>query len=246
MAADAFVFDRFAPPQAPARGSLLFLPPAVTWLPGDRRDVREAAVSDWQRGNALLDGVAWHHLRVGRASLITDGQADAIVRTPSGALIATGNAHARWIFAGFAPQDSNLPLQPGFPIFLGNALNWLTESEPVVSSALGTVRVPLTNAQIIDGNGEPVASNDIPGATVFDAARPDVYSARANGRNVRIVANVLDPRSSDVNSSRFADASRPEVGVSGHARIEPWFALVAIALLFVLIEWLAYARRIVT
>jgi hypothetical protein len=256
IAADAYVFDSFAPSQAPARGSLIFKPPPVTWLPGDRRDVREPAVSDWERGHALLDGVAWSKLRVSRASLIVDapGQVeamvgasfDAMVRTSEGALIATGSENARWIVAGFAPQGSNLPLQPGFPIFLGNAVNWLTETEPVVSSPLGTIRIPLTNAHVIDGKGDPVSSREIPGATVFDAAAPDVYTLSADGRRVRIVANVLDPRHSDINLSRFKDESTTQLRVSGSSHIEPWFALVVVALIFLLIEWAAYARRLAT
>jgi hypothetical protein len=249
MSADAYVFDSFAPSRAPKRGSLLFRPPPVSWLPGDRRDVREPVVSDWKQGHPLLDGFAWSNLRVERASLVTDasgGQIDALVRTTQGALIATGSEHARWIVAGFVPQGSNLPLQPGFPIFLGNALNWLTETEPVVSSTLGTIRIPLINAQVIDGKGEPVASRDIPGATIFDAAQPDVYTARANGQIVRVVANVLDPRDSDINLSRFGSESTAGLRVSASSRIEPWFALVAIALIVLMIEWMAYLRRFAT
>lgn len=248
MPADAYVFDSFAPSRAPQHGSLLFRPPPVAWLPGDRRDVREPVVRDWKRGHPVLDGFAWSDLRVERASLIADasGQTDGLVRASQGALIATGRENARWIVAGFAPQASNLPLQPGFPVFLGNALNWLAETEPVVSGALGTIRIPLINAQVIDGKGEVVASREIPGATIFDAAAPDVYTARANGQRVRVVANVLDPRNSDINLSRYANESTAELAISASSRIEPWFALVVIALILVLIEWVAYVRRFAT
>ena len=243
--ADAYVFNSFAPSTAPARASLLFQPPLVSWLPGNRHDSREPVVSGWKRGHALLGGVAWDSLRVGRATLITDApdDVDEMVHTSKGALIATGSQNARWIIAGFVPRNSNLSLQPGFPIFLGNALNWLTETEPIVSSALGTVRVAMTDAQIIDGNGEVVASRTIPGATIFDAGRPDVYTARANGRKVRIVVNSLDPRNSDINVDRFRDEPVAELRVSGRSRIEPWFALVSVALILLLIEWAAYLRR---
>ena len=246
--ADAYVFDSFAPSRAPQRGSLLFRPPPVAWLPGDRRDVREPVVRDWKRGHALLDGFAWGDLRVERASLIAHAsdQIEELVRASQGALITTGRENARWIAAGFAPQASNLPLQPGFPIFLGNALNWLIETEPVVSDALGTIRIPLINAQVIDGKGELVASREIPGATIFDAIQPDVYTVRTNGQRVRVVANVLDPRNSDINLSRFGGESTAELRISASSRTEPWFALVAIALIIVLIEWVAYLRRFAT
>ncbi len=246
--ADAYVFDSFAPLRAPSRGALLFRPPAVSWLPGARRDTRAPAVTDWDRGQALLDGVDWRSLRVGRATLIADTPArvDELVRTSNGALIAAGSASARWVVAGFAPEDSNLPLQPDFPVFLGNALNWLTETEPDVSSSLGPIRIPLANAQVTDGNGAVVTSLAIPGATMFDAVQPDVYTARADGRRIRIVANVLDPRDADINASRFSARSGGEIRVAGSSRIEPWFALAAIAFIFLLIEWAAYVRRFTT
>jgi hypothetical protein len=34
-----------------------------------------------------------------------------------------------------------------------------------------------------------------------------------------------------------------ELRASGRSRIEPWFALVVVALIFLLIEWAAYLRR---
>jgi hypothetical protein len=70
-----------------------------------------------------------------------------------------------------------------------------------------------------------------------------VYTARANGRKVRIVVNSLDPRNSDINVDRFRDEPMAELRVSGRSRIEPWFALVSVALIFLLIEWAAYLRR---
>jgi hypothetical protein len=101
----------------------------------------------------------------------------------------------------------------------------------------------MTDAQIINGKGEVVASRTIPGATIFDAGQPDVYTARANGRKVRIVVNSLDPRNSDINVDRFRDEPMAELRVSGRSRIEPWFALVSVALILLLIEWAAYLRR---
>ena len=57
---------------------------------------------------------------------------------------------------------------------------------------------------------------------------------------------MLDPRNSDINVSRFGDQRAGEIRIAGDSRIEPWFALVAIALIFVLIEWAAYLRRLAT
>jgi hypothetical protein len=243
--ADAFVFDRFAPEQPPARGALLFRPGDTSWLPGERRNVNDPVISSWQRGNAVLDGVAWQKLRTGRAFLL-DGlpdDASSLVSTANGALIAAGTAGSRWIIAGFSPEDSNLSLQPGLPVFLGNALRWLVDSDPAISTGLGNVHVPLPQARVLDGAGELVRTHAFGNTTLFDATRPDVYTAVAEDAKVRIVANVLDPRDADINVSRFDSGQSGSGRVTNMARTEPWILLVVFAMIVMLIEWLAWARR---
>ena len=248
VGADVFVFDRFTPKQRPSRGVLLFRPGATAWLPGERRAVRDPVISDWSRGDDLLDGVAWQRLRVGRASLMTDlpDERSAQVRTADGALIASGTEGGRWIVAGFSVEDSNISLQPGLPVFLGNALRWLSEGDAVISTGLGAVRVPLPKARVVDGAGVPVPVRAFGGETLFDATRPDVYTALTETEKLRIVVNVLDPRDADINVSRFETVSTSQVGLSGIARIEPWIALVVFALVLMLVEWLAWVRRFAT
>jgi len=245
MSADAFVFDGFAPEQAPARGALLFRPGAVSWLPGKWRTVNDPVITGWQRGNAVLDGVAWQQFRAERVSLLTGLPAGVseLVSTANGALVAAGASGNRWIVAGFSPQDSNLSVQPGLPVFLGNALHWLVGTDPVMSTGLGSVHVPLPQARVLDGAGKIVRTHALGEATLFDATRPDVYTANAADGKVRIVANVLDPRDADINASRFENAHPDSARVTNTARIEPWIALVAFALIVMLVEWLAWARR---
>ncbi len=245
LRADAFVFDRFAPAQPPVRGALLFRPGKTSWLPGEWRTVNDPVISDWQRGHAVLDGVAWQKLRTARASLLTavPDEASALVSTTNGALIAAGIAGRRWIAAGFSPEDSNLSVQPGFPVFLGNALRWLVDTDPVMSTGLGNVQVPMPQARVLDGAGKVVRTHAFGAATLFDATRPDVYTAIGDDGKVRIVANVLDPRDADINVSRFENASSDGGRVTNMARIEPWIALVVFAMIVMAVEWLAWARR---
>ena len=58
-----------------------------------------------------------------------------------------------------------------------------------------------------------------------------------------MVANVLDPRDADVNLTRFDASQRGVIRAAGSARIEPWTALVVIALIVILVEWVAWTRR---
>ena len=247
MRADVFVFDGFAPDQLPSGGALLFRPGTVPWISAPQRLVSEPVISDWARGNDLLDGVAWQALRVARASVMetVPNNAEALVSTGEGALITAGSSGGgRWIVAGFAPENSNLSLRPGLPVFLGNAFRWLGATDSVVSTGLGTVRLPLAQARVVDGSGQTVNSYAFAGETMFDANRPDVYTAISDEARLRVVANVLDPHDADINLTRFEGLNSGTMRKTGFARIEPWTALVAIALLFILIEWVAWTRRL--
>ena len=244
MTADAYVFDAFAPQQAPAVGALLFHPPAVGWLPAAAREVAATRVADWDRGQTLTDGVAWHDLRIRHATLRAIEH--PVVSAVDGALIVTGRAKAPWVAVGFAPQESNLALQTGFPVFVGNALGWLSEAEPPAARAIGTVHVPLSNAIVIDGTGARIASHNTPDGSVFDAARPDVYTVQAGTRQLKVVVNLADPRLADINHSRFADrpaSLTPHASVMGPP-VELWTILLLLGVAFLLLEWLAYTRRI--
>jgi hypothetical protein len=244
LAADAYVFDSFAPDRPPPAGALLFHPPAVSWLPAVSREVLGTTVSDWDRGHALTDGVAWHDLRIRRAALRNIEH--PVVSATNGALIATGKAAAPWIAVGFAPQDSNLALQTGFPVFVGNALSWLSEAEPPAARGIGTVHVSLSNAFVTDGSGARIASRNTPEGTAFDAARPDVYTVRSGARRLQVVANMLDPRLADINHSRFVDRAELDVARPAAARgsAEPWIGFLLLGVVFLLLEWAAYTRRI--
>jgi hypothetical protein len=248
MQADAYVFDGFAPAKPPRAGALLFRPSGVAWLPAASGDITDATVADWDRAHALTAAVAWHDLRIKHAALRTavSDLERTVVSAANGALIVTGKAQAPWIVVGFAPQASNLALQPGFPIFVGNALAWLSDVDPPAARGIGTVHVPLSDAYVVDGSGVRIASRSTPDGTVFEAARPDVYTVHAGTLALKVVANVLDPRVADINHSRFID--RPPSNGSGPAAptrsAEPWTLLLLLGAVFLLIEWTAYTRRV--
>jgi hypothetical protein len=95
----------------------------------------------------------------------------------AGALVVAGRAHARWVAVGFALQDSNFPLQPGFPVFLGTALGWLTETPRVASQSIGRIEVPIDDAQIRDSRDHRIDAVATAHGTLFEAPKPGVYVA---------------------------------------------------------------------
>ena len=207
---DAAVFDRFAPAEPPAAGALLFRPPARKWFAGHSPALARTRITSWNEDHAVTGGIAWRNLRLARASLSDEinMDAEALVLangSASAAVVTAGFSKARWIQVGFALHDSNFPLQPDFPVFLGNALNWLSAPIPVLLRGLGSVEVELPGAYVRDSNGNSVAASVTAKGVVFEASRPDVYTVRSPSGDTRVVANVSDPRYAQINHSRLSD-----------------------------------------
>ena len=207
-------------------------------------------ITSWNEGHAVTGGIAWRKLRLARASLsgAFNITSDALVLasgSASGAVVTAGYSRARWIQVGFALQDSNFPLQPDFPVFLGNALSWVNAPVPVLARGLGSVEVALPGAQVRDGGGNSVAASVTAQGVVFEASRADVYTVSAPSGEMRVVANVADPRYAQINRSRLSGGDATAVQRDASARAwnaELWALLLLLAGVFLLFEWAVFTR----
>ena len=108
-------------------------------------------------------------------------------------IIAVGRAYATNP-GGFALQDSNFHMQPGFPVFLGNALSWLTTTEPGAGARpweRSKWRSPARRSAMPTATASPTARTAA--GTSFQAPRPGVYSVSGVGGDLQVVANIRDP-----------------------------------------------------
>lgn len=248
---DAYVFDRFAPVELPPAGALL-------WGGGSRAGAHsgEASVTRWDSSHPVSSGVFWRDLRIHHANLsstpsanehtLVSGAMDA-KNGVEGGLITTGEARARWIRVGFALNQSNFHLQPGFPVFLGQALSWLGGDAQALVRNTGTVTIPMEKALIVDGEGRAVTSTATGSGTVFDAPRPGVYRARSAGRELMIAANVLDPGYAQINRTWLGareEGRAMQITGAYLARSELWTLLLGVAAILGIVEWAALTRRV--
>lgn len=249
---DAYVFDRYAPREPPAAGALLFRPPNVAWLDAKWRAVSQSTVQRWDESHALTAGVTWSDLRLESAQLGAAEPSAAVVTAKAvdggaaGALVIAGRGRARWVAVGFALQDSNFPLQSGFPVFLGTALSWLTETARVVSENLGRIEVPIADAQIRDSRDARLATTATARGTLFEARSPGVYVASSGQQRLVVVANVIDPRTSQINHSHIGMESESAQSAHRSPRSwpEPWIWLLALAFVLLAAEWVTFSRRL--
>ncbi|HXV07410.1 MAG TPA: hypothetical protein VD791_05240, partial [Burkholderiales bacterium] len=248
---DAFVFDRFAPLEPPPAGALLLRPPARKWLAGKPTPRNGPRIATWNEDHAVSGAIAWRNLRLARASLeaATRTDAHALVLahgSASGAVVTAGEAPVRWVKVGFALEDSNFALQPDFPVFLGNALSWVTEPAPVLARGLGSVQVALPHARVHDGSGKPVAASPTSEGVVFEAPRADVYTVSGSGGRVLVVANVAEQSYALINRTRLADGHTAPIADEAPAPLWPaelWMLLLLFAGALLLAEWAVFTRR---
>ena len=249
--ADVFVFDRYAPPAAPPGPSLIFLPPDVAWLAPTLDVVTSPPVEEWNREHPVLAFVALEDLRVDRAArtAVASPGDEVIVGTTQMPLIVAAETPNRVLRVSFALEDSNFPLQPGFPIFLSNTLSWIMDEQVAIPRSPGRVEVALPGAQVVDLEGNEVPSWPLLDHTVFLADEPGLYTASLGDRRVRVAVNLSDRSRSEVNASQLGTNPTPPPTIdlsaldTGGFAEELWMALLTLALLLVIAEWFTYHRR---
>lgn len=245
---DAYVFDRFAPPAAPAAPVLLIRPSPRAWLPPIGAMRTSPLVESWLDGHPVLDNVSLRDVQIERsATFRTDEkQAIALARDSGGAaMIVASAAPPRWIATGFAIEDSNFAAQASFPMFVVNALAWLLDEPPAIPRPLGLASVPIARARIVGPGGYQKDTRFVPDATLFDADVPGVYAAEGESGRLRIVANALDPAVTAVNASRLAPRRTAATDALTPAGApEPWVVLLLVAILLMSFEWWTYHRRL--
>ena len=268
VSADVYIFDRFAPPEAPGGPTLVFLPPDVEWLTQTLAVVEAPEVPGWNPAHPVLRFVALEDLRIDRAARIAmpeegDAGPTSVVgetgRTPAAEvvvgsallpLVLVSERPERIVRVSFALEDSNFPLHPGFPIFLTNTLGWLMDEQVALARAPGQIEVPLAMAAVTDLEGSDVATWPLANRTVFMADQPGLYTVAQADRRLRVAVNLASTARTSVNDSGFTSDEITSAASTALADTEMgpseelWMAFLLLALFLVVVEWVTYHRRL--
>jgi len=247
---DVVVFDRFVPEQPPSVPALLIGAGAVDWLPPEAGVASFPEVSEGDGRHPILRNISLRDLYIEKGNYLglpPDQLTTVLLRANDGKVLAVAHdGTRRWVLMGFDVANSNFGLLAGFPLFLGNSINWLADEPEIIRAQPGIVTVPFDQARVfaMDGSGLPVVTAD--GRSFFDATQPGLYTAIGTDRPLRITVNLLDRRISNVNQTAVTSAAETPgaTGASHELPLGLSALLLILAAALLCIEWFAYHRRI--
>ncbi|MBD3175438.1 MAG: VWA domain-containing protein [Armatimonadia bacterium] len=228
---DVTIFDRWAPPALPEVDCMLIAAAPRGAPVQDRAEAfDDPSILDWDRRHPVMRHVDLSN--VGLASMMQveiQPWAQSLVTTAAGPLMAAGETEQmRCLFVGFDVEESNFPLRVSFPIFIRNAIQWLTtdpagsEAQAYPTGTTVTLRFPAGTEEVAvdrpDGTTEtvplrpedemvgdaeaavgPATLSSGPTLTYDRTAQAGIYTFATQGHEPeRIAFNVSDPQESDV------------------------------------------------
>lgn len=257
------VFDRVSPARLPGIPTITFggVPSGINAQP--QADERGRRILSWDRQHPVmrhvtLDRVAYR----GFGAYELPQGATALARGPEGPVIALlrrrGTHH---LIVGFEMNEAhtNWPTDFSIAVFMQNALEFLTliqSGQRGLAFQPGeTIRVRVrsdaSELRIIGPNEDDVRSISAePGAerSLPALRRVGVYRIDGAATPMDMIAiNVLSDQESDIRPrNRILINAETTVGGGGGQVVprELWPLLVAIALVFLVVEWIFYCRRV--
>ena len=259
------VFDRWAPSEPPAIPALLFAPPASTpWLraaaptsgEAGTRVAAEERKPRWETPgtHAVVQGVDPFTLTLERARAYPAQSLLPVARSTRGTplVYVDESSGARRVIVSFGVDESNLTAAPGFPVLLGNALEWLARPTFFASVDADARQASRPGLITFSGRVEKVTGRDgesVPLTRVGEHAfarlkRPGLYSAEAGAARSTFAINLADPQLSNLTRTNPFASGRARTVSAGGSAWAWWVYCAAAAFALALAEWWTWQRRI--
>jgi hypothetical protein len=255
---DMVIFDRWAPRELPGAPTLLFAPPPATpWLAAGEARGSDERRPRWEipGSHPVVQGVDPFTLTIEHARSYTRPSLMPVAQTTKGTplVYVDESMGSRVVLVTFGVHESNLTSAPGFPVLLGNAVEWLARPSFFVTApgaaAPASVRPGLvtlagTVQRVTAPDKSPVPLTRV-GDKVFAVLKqPGLYSVEAGRARDTFAVNVADPQLSNLTrTSAFASTrGRP---VSAGSSAWAWWVYCALAAFALAVaEWWTWQRRI--
>jgi hypothetical protein len=241
---DVFVFDRWAPPEAPQRPALYLSPPPVPWLATAGRD---EVLPKWSvtEGHPVLAGVDPFTLDIVRSRRYEGAGLKPVAVSAQGtALVSVLDAPGvRGVLLGFSTADSNLTDVPAFPILVGNALDWLARPAAGEVRAPGPLELPASTTRVIAPDGQALGLVRAGDRVLVRLRAPGLYLVEAGGSESVIGVNVGNPTIGNLTRTNLPENARASA-LAGLTSGAWWIHGVVLALVLIVAEWCTWHRKI--
>ena len=238
------IFDRWLPGEPPGRPALAIAPPAAEWL-GKRGQEEKAARWIVAASHPVVAGVDALTVELKKVSGYEGPALTAVAKSDRGTpLVSISDTNDRRIVVwSFALADTNLANAPGFPVLMGNTLEWLGRPSYGVLRRPGPVRLPPSTSRVVSPAGQPIPLVRTADAVVANLPQPGLYLVDAAGSRGVVGVNVGDPQVSNVSRSSLTPAAASQVAAGG-AGWPWWMWAVAVGFMLVGVEWWTWQRRV--
>lgn len=259
------ICDGVAVPALPGVSALIIGPRALgagSPIPATLLRQSDAdGVVDWDRRHPVLSHVDLTGLQLAHAAILTPRpSAHVLIEAQNGPVsISEESAGRRLIYLGWDLQDSDFPLRATFPIFLRNAINWLSRRQEVAQAMNvrtgQVVHLPVAGqtgmATITDPAGHTQTCEARDGMLLIDdVQRVGAYRVQLGKTTQTFYANLLDAEESRTQPQTklplTAEQGKPVVATAAPVQLESewWRYLLLLALLVLGVEWWVFHRRI--
>jgi hypothetical protein len=243
---DVTIFDRYAPPEAPAHPALLIAPPAVGWLGAAGDEEREPRWVSTGR-HPVVAGVDPLTVDVTRARAIADPKFQVAARSERGTPLVSvfESPEQRLVVLGFTLRDSNFAHAAAFPVLIGNALEWL--ARPALDSPRrpGPMLLPGSTRRVVGPDGRPLATRAVGGQVLATLPAPGFYLVEGGGGRSVVSVNVGGADLSNVSRTSLDQNATSGAAAAASVGGRPWwFYLILVAFVLASVEWFTWLRRI--
>jgi hypothetical protein len=248
---DIVVFDGLPEQQVKARGILTLGTPGPSSPVIAGSVVKKPHFVSAEK-KPILESVDLESVFIDRQqSVSAKPSGEVLAQTSAGPLVvASQDTSKRQVFVGFEPLDSDFPLQVGFPIFISNALDFLTggasESNLVVKVGQ-PFSLPITSEATLNSpSGETTTLRPVgTTVTVREDRKVGAYTVEAQGKKRTIYATLRSDRASTIRPEKNIDLGGGIVKTSQSPTrfADFWRPLILLALFILAGEWWLFARK---
>lgn len=256
---DAVIFDKYTPKRFPAGNYVFFgAAPPLPEIKADE-EVNDFALMWWDETHPVLRHVALDYVLVGKGVKLAVPQgSQTLAEGPHGPVLSRITHEGRHcLIVGFGVENSTWWMKPSFPVFVYNAMRYLgdadmlADQEPARPGDPLRMTIPAGVQKAVvhrpDGGTADVFADSSQVARFAGTRTVGVYRVDPGieGRD-RFAVNLLDAAESNIAPREFKVGGQSvELGEKIRLQTpEIWRWFIGAALVFVLLEWYIYNRRV--